>query len=355
VVPLAVWDKLFRLALRVRSRRGPMLVTQHERPKFAEQVGIRPDPLVTPPRVGIVIQGPPFTPDDFTIETVRLYRQRYPDCPVIASTWADTPPAQLKQLAEAGAAVVTCDKPADPGYWNVNLQLTSALAGVKAAAERGVQYVLKTRSDQRIYAPNALEFLANLLRAFPPVPGAGHRGRVVGIGSSTTKYNLYQLSDQTVFGYTADMLIYWSAPCQPRSALTFGAVGVPGIHPDRYLSPETYLATQFLARTGRPLAWTLADSWRAFADHFCAVDPPLIDLYWAKAGVHDPNTPKYGSDLLHAAPLTFVEWLNLATGLVNKAQVEVLGERFKTEVNDSPPEWFCSELSPRPPVPVSRG
>jgi hypothetical protein len=341
VVPLAVWDKLFRLAMRVRSRRGPTLVTQHERPKCAAAIGARPDPLAEPPRVAVVIQGPPVTAENFTAETVALYRRLFPGCPIILSTWADTPGAVLEQLAAAGAQVVTSQKPADPGFWNVNLQLTSALAGVKAAAASGVEFVLKTRTDQRFYAPHTAEFLANLVRTFPPAAGYQQRGRVVGIGRSTIKYGLYQLTDQSLFGYTEDMLAYWSAPHRTKDQFTFGAAGTSIRHVDRYLAPETYLATQFLERVGRGVEWTLTDSWRAFADHFCVADWETLDVYWAKYAVYNERTTVYGTPE-SSQPMGFIDWFNLYVGLANKKNPEQFEAILEMEFAKPLPTWTAN-------------
>jgi hypothetical protein len=268
----------------------------------------------------VVIQGPPAA-DDFTAETVKLYRRLFPGCPLIVSTWADTPAAALKTLAAAGAEVVTSPKPTEPGFWNINLQLTSSLAGVEAAAARGVEFVLKTRSDQRFYFPHTAEFLVNLLRTFPVAAGYRQRGRIVGIGRSTIKYGLYQLSDQAMFGYTEDMVAYWSASHRPREQFTFGTVGTSIRHVDRYLAPESYLATQFLERVGRRVEWTLCDSWRAFADHFCVADWETLDVYWAKYAVYHERASTYEAPT-SSQPMGFIDWFNLYAGLANKKDPE---------------------------------
>ena len=55
---------------------------------------------------------------------------------------------------------------------------------------------------------------------------------------------------------------------------------------------ETYLATQFCRRIGRPTPATVADSWRFLRDFFVVLDDDAVGLLWLKnlvtpdAGVH---------------------------------------------------------------------
>lgn len=303
-----VWGKLGRLAQRVLNRRGPAFVSVHARPKHAAGVGTWPDPLVVRPRVAVVVQGPLVVDDDFTLETVRLYRRLFAPHPVIVSTWEGEPAPLVRAVRLAGAEVVQGPRPDDPGPLNVNLQLASTRTGIAKAREVGAEYVLKTRTDQRIYAPNVAEFLVNLVHAFPVAPGFRQRHRVVSCGRSSQKFGLYHVSDQLLFGHVDDITLYFAAP--PRAS------GLPAGFRDvvrdicRHKSPESYLASTFLAAVGRPVGWTLADSWDAIADHFCIADSAAIDVYWPKYGPHVEHDTRYGT-VTSSELLDFREWLAL--------------------------------------------
>ncbi|WP_439625405.1 WavE lipopolysaccharide synthesis family protein [Gemmata sp.] len=282
-------------------------------------MGTWSDPLVEPLRVAVVVQGPPVVEDDFTLESVRVYRKHFPGQPVIVSTWDGTPAPVVESLRATGAEVVLSTPPADPGPLNVNFQLVSTRAGIERARQLGAKFVLKTRADQRVYAPSVAEFLVNVLKAFPVTTGYRQRARIVSCGRSSYKFGLYQISDQLLFGDAGDMELYFSAPLRPSE--------LPPDYRDvigpicRHKSPEAYLASRFLEAIGRPVAWTLADSWDSLAGHFCVVDPASLDLYWPKYAPHAEYATHYGG-ILSSQPLDFREWLALQHCRPDPAQYE---------------------------------
>jgi hypothetical protein len=319
-LPAWFWGKLFRLAVRQVHRRGPQFLTFHARPKRAADVGLWSDRRPGLPTVAVVLQGPLLRADDFTLETVRLYRRTFAGCPLIVSTWEGEDAATVALLRDAGAEVLLNGTPAFAGFKNTNLQLASALAGVERAKGCGADFVLKTRTDVRMYAPNIPAFLLGVWEAFPPAPGYRQRGRLVGTSLGSHKYVMYQFSDMNVFGHVEDVLAYYSAPPSATS----------GLPPDfrdvlaeaaRINAPEHYLLTQFLERAGRPTVWTLDASWRALADHVVIVDRQAVDLVWFKysEGAERPATRYHA--VTAASELTFGEWLNLHLGLANKADL----------------------------------
>ena len=85
----------------------------------------------------IVMQGPIVTKDNFTLETVRLYRAIFPLASIIVSTWEDAPKDILKELNKLGAHVVINKIFQPNGFGNVNYQITTSLAGANKAKEIG--------------------------------------------------------------------------------------------------------------------------------------------------------------------------------------------------------------------------
>lgn len=112
--------------------------------------------------VALILQGPVLQKDDFTINSVKMYRQYYDGLHIIVSTWSDTPLAAINGLKAAGAEVLLNDYPPVNPEGNLNLQLTTSLAGVRRAGELGARFAAKTRTDQRFYNPCALPLLLGL-------------------------------------------------------------------------------------------------------------------------------------------------------------------------------------------------
>lgn len=317
-----LWRRLFWAGLRESTREGPDFLTFHARPKRASEYGIAADMPSAGDGVAIVMQGPLATQFDFTLETLRIYRQCLPGARLVLSTWNDTAAAALDPIRALGVDVLLCAKPAVAGLFNVNLQLASASQGVLRARDAGSEWILKTRTDQRLCAPNAIPFLKAVALAFPCARGSAQRYRVVGVGQGTLKYALYHLTDQTVFGHVEDMVRYWTPP--PRlepppshwpQAFPEVLATVPMGELNRFASAETYFASHFLEAIGRPLAWTLEDTWAAFRDCFCVADFGATDFYWVKGQQYTYRELyiEYG-ELTNRRELGFSDWLMLHTG-----------------------------------------
>lgn len=298
-----------------RNRKN-YFITSHLRPKYAGKVNVWPDELRREPKCAIIIQGPILKKYDFTLETVCLYKKIFPKTDIIVSTWDTEKPDYIKKIKAENIEVILNKEPEITGPSHINYQLKSASAGVKRAKELGAEYVLKTRTDQRIYGVNVLDFFYNLLKTFPSKAGYKQKERIIGVSLNTFKYRLYDLSDMVVFGALEDMELFWSAapdnrPYKSDPNLTQGEFS-------RLRICEMYLTSEFLKNIGRELKWTLEDSWRAMAEHFIVVDQASIDLYWNKYNKHkESRYLKYGA-MLNNREMSFLEWFNLYKGLDNK-------------------------------------
>jgi hypothetical protein len=321
------WRRLFWAGLRKSTQVGPDFLTFHARPKRAAEFRVQPDLAAESEQVAVVLQGPIATEDDFTLETLRIYRQHLPAANLVLSTWSDTPAAALEPLRSLGVDVVLCGKPAVAGLFNVNLQLTSAAQGVLRARDAGAQWILKSRTDQRLCAPNAVAFLKALALTFPCAPGSKQRHRVIGVGQGTLKYALYHLTDQTVFGHVDDMVRYWTPsprfeappPHWPQGLQEILAT-VPMGELNRLASAESFFASRFLEGIGRPLSWTLEDSWSAFRDCFCVADFGATDFYWVKGQQYTWRELYVEYDeLTNRRELGFSDWLLLYSGKLRPA------------------------------------
>lgn len=341
-------DRLIRRLLRwsvdQQNSGGQFFTTLHQRPKQDAQIGTWPEPDCVTGGAAIVMQGPIATQDDFTLETLRLYRRHMPQTHLVLSTWDDTDPAHLAGIADLGVEIVLSEKPSVPGLFNINMQIVSASAGVRHAVDAGAEWIMKTRTDQRLYEPNVMPFLIGLAKSFPVTVPTPQKHRVIGIGHGSLKFAPYHVTDQTVFGHADDMLAYWTPPLQDsayvarwagdRASIYFGhSVG----ELCRFCAPESYFASQFLMRMGRALDWTVADSWATYRDHFCFPDYGASDFYWVKSQTYtgrEHNTVY--EKITNRQEMSFREWMLLYSGQLSlsaAAQYEpVLERQFNSEI-----------------------
>lgn len=317
------FQKFMRRAVDRENATGGSFMTVHNRPRRAAEIGTRPEPGIVPARTAVVMQGPVSTEHDFTLETLRLYVHQMPGTQLILSTWAGTDVGLLAPIEDLGVTVVLSEKPVYAGLFNVNMQITSAAAGVRRAIADGADWVLKTRTDQRLYAPDVIAFLITLAQTFPVggLAGAGspQSHRIIGVGLGSLKFAPYHVTDQSLFGAASDMLAYWTPPLRetgPREGWPTDSLGifqtVPVGESCRHSAPESYLASQFLMRMGRPLEWTLVDSWAAYRDHFCFADLSTTDFYWVKNQVPTQREHSFVYDTVtNRTEIGFRDWLLL--------------------------------------------
>jgi len=327
--------RVLRHTLVAETRSGAHFMTVRARPKASDAIGLCADrspkyslqPALGAENAAIVIQGPIWSADDFSLETVRLYRRNMPDCKIILSTWKDTSQQDLDRMAQEDVDIVLNERPAIPGPYNVNMQIVSSFGGMRRAAELGVEWIIKSRTDQRLYQPTIMSSLISMAQLFPPLGAAARtqKYRVFGLAGGTFKFAPYHLCDQTVFGHIDDMLSYWSPPLResplPESFPTDPLrrfLEVPIGKFCRYAAAEPYFASQFLLRQGRPLEWTISDSWAALRDHFGVVDQMSSDIYWVK-GQRYSMRDVMGSyaALSNTAELSFLEWVQLVAGALS--------------------------------------
>lgn len=226
----------------------------------------------------ILIQGGEVS--RFTLQTVRFYRNLYPEVGLVLSTWQGQYSKSLEnELAEVGGHLVLSEPPINPGVSNQNLQMVSSYEALRFAGSLGFRYALKTRSDQRFNSPDFLvRFrLANSLNPLPP-RARGQNERVVGISRNTYLYRKYGLSDMAVWGRVDDLLRYWDGSLVEET--TRRALDTPQKCSD-YVC-EAYFVTRFLEASGWRIRHTLEDWWDALGDRFVVLDSDSLGFFWEK-------------------------------------------------------------------------
>lgn len=302
-----------RELLEVAEKEEKFFVTYHIRPAKSSAIGTRSDRVNHNKQLALILQGPIVRDGDFTLETLKLYRRHFGPTQIILSTWEDEDEKEIKRFKDLGIDILLNRKPAYGGQSNINLQIVSSRAGVEMAKESGAEYALKTRTDQRIYAPDVAHFLYNITEVFPVRGEDGlQKKRIVGVSLNTFKYRMYGMSDMLVYGHVEDMGRYWDAPLDDR-IFTEEFVESRGKSLRVFANwcvCEVYLATGFLRKVGHVPEWTLADSWKAFSERFCVVDREQLDLFWPKYNRLEYRAVTY-EEFNTKQELTFRDWLSI--------------------------------------------
>ena len=310
--------------LHILQKLSNRYLTIHFRPVSATNIGVLSDPIKPLPLCAIILQGPIKKEDDFTLETTKLYKKTMPGALIIISTWPSKDQAYIKKFSKIGVHVIENDYPPSPyDKFTINLQITSTLAGILFAKGKKAKYILKTRTDQRLYGTSIIEFCHNALQLFPVAKGFKQKQRIIAPSFYTFKYRMYSVTDMVLFGKIEDMMKYFSPPFDDRPIINkIGSFKIASVRELCKLRlGEIYLSTEFLKKVGRKLRWTLKDSWSAYADHFCIVDQGVFDIYWAKYDCFNEFRHVNYSDITNKQELTFKEWLNLYTGIQRKRKI----------------------------------
>lgn len=227
--------------------------------------------------VAIVMQGPVIKRANFTYETLKLYRRIYPEIKIILSTWINSDEKILKDISLLNIDILRNEVPAFPGDSNINFQIKSTLAGLMNLDGNKIKYVLKTRTDQRIYSTSDyLTYMASMLEAFPIKSGYLQKRLVVSTLNMFRKRK-YTVSDMFMFGTLIDMKFFWEVPFQDdvmfedRNKEFF----------ENKLG-EAHFIDHFFRKTGFIPERTLEDSDRFLNRNFYIIDKNLIDIFWYK-------------------------------------------------------------------------
>ena len=265
--------------------------TFHNRPKKSSYGALSGSGLCS--EIAVVIQGPMVRRSGLTMETLRTYRKFWPNAQIIYSTWHEYNFPESVELGNLNIDVVFSKKPGSAGHANLNLQLLSTFSGL-SQVDSSRQLVLKTRSDQRIYNPFALDILAFYHR-FNVTDTNEKPTRLVFSSFDTFRNREYGLSDFLAFGTLEEQLTYWSYPLEP------GDTEVPGIIEP---TPEQILSHRYIKqKLGNAAGWD--DGLRQL---FAVVDNSSLDLFWPKYSAREFRWRSYNGGRL--SELSQGEWFS---------------------------------------------
>lgn len=300
-------DSILLFILKLKEEKEDAFYTIHKRPKRAFGVSAHLIKYEEKQNTAIVMQGQIITSNNFILETTALYKKNFPNTTLILSTWVGEDEDTIKKIKRNGWIVIQNEKPAYSGHYNINYQLTSSINGIRAAKEQGAEYVLKTRTDQRIYNPNAIRLLHSFDKLYPPHKDSKQTRRLIVPNVGTFKYRPYGIGDMIMFGHIDDMLLYWGAEHDMRSDTLNRYPTVIEIAQIR--KTEVYLCTEYVKKLGQPLIWTLDNSWKVFGKYFCVFDHPLLDMFWYKYEVHEEFRFHYYDKVRTHQVMQYYEWI----------------------------------------------
>lgn len=259
--------------------------------------------------VAIVLQGPIIIENDFTYETLCLYRKKFPRCRLIVSTWDDTDTSVINRIKTVdGVQVITSTKPI-PGRGNINMQKVSTLAGIQCAADMGCKYLLKTRTDHRIYGDETIAFCIKLLEKFPAKGNINARGRLITTNMGTFKSRLYNICDMFIFGYLDDVYRYFNAPTVDNLPDGFRYDESDMVEYAKARPGEIHFTVNYLEQSGHNITWTIEDSDYIRNNYFIVVDNSSLDILWPKYDHKEYRWKSYDKDF-NLQQCSFSEWVS---------------------------------------------
>ena len=279
----------------------------------------------------IVIRGPIIYDDNFTENTVEIYRALYPRAPIIISTW-DYCQLQGEPIINDKNVHIVSLPFSRPKYGGtVNLQIQGNLAGISLASKLGLRYVISTRADQRFYQPKLLKSFRAMINLFTYAhagEGDHQTKRLITSSLDSFKYRLYGVSDMFVYGTIDDVYHYWNAPLissvwgqkfhgphYPESRQVIHRN--PSYNSHRTYSygrwSEIYIMTEYLRRNGVKISWELKQYWQELGRRFIIVDSNSIGQFWPKYTWHENRWSDYCRQL-EWKEVNHLEWLSFMRG-----------------------------------------
>lgn len=288
----------YLFALRINSK--DRFYTYHTRPKRACDVGLDAVISATQGTIGIVIQGPVLHDANFTLETASLYLRLFPSSYVVISTWINEIVDNHDVLLNPRLLVVKSTPPKFSGLGTTNFQLVSTRAGIKMLESLGCEYVLKTRSDQRIYAQNLDNYLTALLKQYPSRCEL-QRCRIIELSMNICRYRPYSMCDMFQFGHISDMKDMWFAELDDRNMSTkqFSSRKRTSREIAEADIGEIYLHRMYLKKINVSCDISIHSYYNALINNFIIIDKEQVDLYWHKyhCGEYSlAENPTYSSD-----------------------------------------------------------
>ncbi len=322
---LTLFNKIFKLKTKIKfckkaleqciyARNVPLLFRKdfycfRKLPAFSESYALESDRYYSE-KTAVIMQGPLMADYDFTYETLLIYLKTFlsnnANVIIILSTWENENPSLLARIKELGIEVVLSE-PVEGGVANLNKQIVTTQKGLQKAKELGCKYVLKTRTDQRFYAPNIIEFLFNISKQFPLDKEVKKlKERLIALSFNSFKNRLYGVSDMFLFGRIEDVMQYWDIP---ENAYTPATQGKSPFEVFKSECVETFICRHFFESLNVQTSDNIEDTYNAYAKYFCFIDKETVEMFWPKYSNMNSRWEPFENPALEE--IKFRDWLNL--------------------------------------------
>lgn len=217
----------------------------------------------------------------------------------------------------------------------MNLQIYSSMQGMRKAKELGVSYLLKTRSDMRIYQIGSIDFLINVVEKTPVYDNRlGLKKRIIAgdFRCLGTQFWPFFLGDQWSFGIVEDMLTYWNMSQIDQKDYDLQYLQTKDISGrsrftkkeriQKGLLAEADIMIDFIKRaTGESPEISIENYWNIVKKYFAVVDRRILDFYWYKYDIRYEENLHNGSysrtdsrEKCYTYTWNYLSWYNLYCG-----------------------------------------
>jgi len=283
VIKLLPLERVLETYFQALNKKGTTYFTYQKR-RFSESKSLTSFPSLESQfmknDIGIILQGPILHHQDFTYLTILRYLQYYPGLKIVLATWKSENIKKFTELAllSTNLHIIQLEKPLSSGWSNINYQISSTKAGLSKVKEMGLKYVIKSRTDQCLFDPFALDKLRLAHESTSEVDGVS---RICFLSLNSFLFRLYGPSDMFQFGRTDQIIKYWDVPNDARDFNDPGyKISLRAM--SRYEFGEFYMCVNYLRSLGLRLDFTMKQNLTIFRDFFIILDASHVDLIWNK-------------------------------------------------------------------------
>lgn len=265
-------------------------------------------------KITIIIQGPIIRRNNFTLNSINLYLKNC-NSNIILSTWEnELLNSEIKDLRKIGVVVLINKLPKIKGPSNLNCQILSTLNAIKIAKLKRNKFIIKTRTDFRIYLEN---FDIKILKLFNDYK---KKNKFLKIGSTnfTLKNRLFSLSEILMFGETNNLNNYFSKLYTDREYSDFNFFLKKQKKESFFLResyncfPENFLCYKYLKlKINKKIKYNSENYIGALKKYFIIIDNSILDIFWYKYNHQYEYREKDFSLKQKNYPLRFLDWINL--------------------------------------------
>lgn len=327
-------DKINLKLLMILSKVGikNYYYTYHLRPKNIDMIINDRIKIKSDKKLGIVIQGPIVYEDNFTLNTIKLYKKNFENSIIVLSIWESEDEEKLKEFYSENIIILKNKKPKNNGFINLNYQIVSTRSAVQKAFELECDYIMKTRTDFRIYETGVKEFLIELLNQYP-CKTKKQRSRIIGVDINTHRYGI-GISDVFQFSEAEEMLKMWDVELT-KNNMTLKEykelIELNSTATDRYYYEfsECYLLKNYSNKINVNLEPTLKSYYKILKENFIIIDAQMINLFWNKyLGDEYKGWNNYNKKIANSS-LKFKDWLTIYSNDDIKFSEELLEKNYE--------------------------